>query len=148
MNWETDESVAYVPAGFHSPVCLLSQSVSFLASLSLSLSYSLSLWTLCLPVCLWRRKRLHPVESGTRAQLQRLTSSLSARRFSPPAICTLSLSFSLALSLSRSLLSALNKPLTCCINYSSISLLSLPSSSYCVLYLHLHIPSSSMSKGH
>lgn len=120
MNSETNENVAYVPARFHSPqsafpICLscflLSPSLTLSLSSSLSCFLSLSFVDI-VPARLFleERESLHPVESGTGAQLQRLTSSLSARRFSPPAICTLSLPTSLALSPL-----SLNKPLTCCI---------------------------------
>lgn len=95
----------------------------------------------CQPVC--GGESLHPVESGTGAQLQRLTSSLSERRFSPPAICTLSLALSLCLALPIFLytLSLLTQPLTrsLCTVVSS-SHLTLPP--LIVSYLPLHIPTS------
>lgn len=83
---QMNTNMTYIPAGFPSPGSPLP----------------------CAPVSLFVKslfleERLFPlIESETRAQLQRLTSSLSGG-FPPPTICTLSFSFCLCLSLSPSL---------------------------------------------
>lgn len=140
MNSEMDDNVAYVPAGFHSPdSSLLLPSVCLPPLPSLSPSLYLSLFVgvcVCLPACFWRS--LHPVESGTWAQLQRLTSSLSERRFSPPAICTLSHSVSVSLSVLLSPPLSHHNLATHSL-YSSILLQSHPPSFCCLFYLHLHM---------
>lgn len=128
MNSEMDDNVAYVPAGFHSPRLSLLPPLCFASHPCLSLFVDGG--CACQPVS--RGESLHPIESGTGAQLQRLTSSLSERRFSPPAICTLSLSLSRSPSLSHPNLATHS---LCTVVYSSY--LSLPCSCLFLFFLSL-----------
>lgn len=156
MNPEMDDSVAYVPAGFHSPDSSLLFPSACLSPPSLSLSLSLpsptppplspflplSLWMcLCLPACLWRRES-SPCRVGDRGSAAE-TDIIPFREevFPSRYLHPLSLSLCLALPIFLYTLSLLTQPLTrsLCTVVSS-SHLTLPP--LIVSYLPLHIPTS------
>lgn len=100
------------------PIC-----VSFLPSLSISLSCSLSLFVDVVPTSLFVKEReTSPCRVGDRGSAAETDIiSFSEEVFPSRYLHSLSSSLSCSLSLPST---SLNKPLSCCLHYSSISLLS------------------------